>query len=1546
MYQYINLLQIKLILFFILSFSVSSTTAQNLLINPGFEDGLTGWTATGSQVEIVSGEMAFSGEKAVRLCTNSSVTQILPAHPGEGFTLMYRGKIQSCCSISQFRYLNTEYQVIANNAFHGSNSLGNSRYGVVHHREQIAPANTAYVQVIFAVADVYHIGNTCMHIDEVTLKKTTYLDEDCRVGISNVVFPDSISPDETITVSADLTNYTNNIITTGTIGLYRKIENLTAPDFGRPLGNLTNLPSLSPLETKTFSFDINLPSPIGLSLNEPSPFFSLTNHYSIIVDINQSSSGDFFACEEEMDFDFKYPTVNLKLETVKYGDCYGSDLTIPIDLKIKNLDNVPTTTPIYIPLNRNTSLTVNNVNNESIHYFNNRFYWVIPDPIAPGDSLLLSQPWRAISNRHYYDLTVVASIFEEESNVKLLNRNNGTIVTHIDYEENCLSPESCTNDLMLSTQAEIDAFPNCEVYNGNIEIRGEDIHSLLPLNNLIEIKGCLSIYNTPNLINLNGLDNLKSVNSLTISNSVNLESVASLNELEWVEISLVLIQLDKLSSLEGLGDLKETKRLALLSLPEITTLEPLRNLKVTELVDLTNNVKLTTLNGLRATTQLESLGITVTGLKNLAGLENLREVGELEIIGNPDLVEIKALSDLSRVERLHLNLNEKLDCCGIYPVVATSDTTRFLIIANQNCNSVQDILENCADRPFDLKLSLLATEPNLAQYESSKFTLQVTNEGTLTATNIAIDFSNENIVLTNGQSPNFSTGTFNFSGDQIWRIPTLATGATATLETNYFFLAEPFLYAQITAANGGTDTDSTPNNGDGQRANEDDEVVFAPMVNRLPDLVLSNPRVNTAGTSGGILDYLIDVENRGMVMANGEYIIRVYLSSNNTLDANDVEVGIIPTGNTPVGTIPDVPGAITIPAETAGGSYQLILVTDADDQIRESNEDNNVTQVSITILNSTADCVGDVILTRQEEIDNFGDCTVYDGNIRIRGAQITNLQNLRGLQKVTGSLSIYETSLTNLDGLQDLREVKTFGIIYNDQISTVTALSQLERVNGFFAFVGNAQLMNLNGLENLTFARSIAINSHENLTSLQGLENTFIQDSLIMSSNPNLTYFDVFQNVTSLEVLDLVFLPKVTSLQSFVNLMTVEKNIQIVGLGIQDINGLENLRTIGRSIIFASNPALRKVDAFQSLTSVGNQVIFNGNDLLTNCCGLVPAINNPNVEVIIVGQEETLSCINTENVIESCENDNCNIIVTIFDKVCEPDDTPDNQSDNTFGFKLRATATEGSNNFRIESPIGYTETYTYGTDISILSLPITEEIIRLVITDSENVNCRTEIDVVPPPFCPEGGGSGQLANIELDIQHPTTFRQYKGLSIVYTITNTGDVAANDIKVNLPLPTGAANTNFTTTTGDFQLYAETWTIPNLVAGASTTLTWNIFALAENTITGSAQIMGQEAIKTFSINRSNFRLGADNRTPDQWSAIKLYPTISQDWIQLSFLAQAEGKTKVEIFTVQGQRITQQRLEAEIGFNQYTLNIANLTAGTYFLKIGQETLRFVKL
>ena len=127
------------------------------------------------------------------------------------------------------------------------------------------------------------------------------------------------------------------------------------------------------------------------------------------------------------------------------------------------------------------------------------------------------------------------------------------------------------------------------------------------------------------------------------------------------------------------------------------------------------------------------------------------------------------------------------------------------------------------------------------------------------------------------------------------------------------------------------------------------------IANEQPDLVLNNLAITNGPVApGALLEFTFDLSNIGTADVPGTFSVKAYISTDNVLSADDIQDGIIPTGNFDAGiTVANIGGASTIPADLSDGSYYLILVADADNEVAESDEMNNQEVASFEVQTNT-----------------------------------------------------------------------------------------------------------------------------------------------------------------------------------------------------------------------------------------------------------------------------------------------------------------------------------------------------------------------------------------------------------------------------------------------------------------------------------------------------------------------------------------------------------------------------------------------------------------
>ena len=299
---------------------------------------------------------------------------------------------------------------------------------------------------------------------------------------------------------------------------------------------------------------------------------------------------------------------------------------------------------------------------------------------------------------------------------------------------------------------------------------------------------------------------------------------------------------------------------------------------------------------------------------------------------------------------------------GDFFPIGTSTVTIFA--GNPQCGTVECSFDvtiesgNIGSMGIDLELDMTQSTSQPVAYTTFTREVIVNNTGSLVANNIEIEIPIfDGMVFSGGEEFTTNKGVFSpYATQNIWSISQLAAGETATITLRYFPLQTITTagYAQVISMSG-QDIDSTPNNGTPPTVNEDDEASTngggTPPTQNLPDLTVSNVNIPSTLAKGTFVDYTFDLNNIGSIFAGPDYTIDLSLR-NNTSNVN-VFVGDVKTGNTFPGTIADVAAQIFIPSYLQNGSYTLIIEVDADGDIMESNENNNIVTLPVQIGGST-----------------------------------------------------------------------------------------------------------------------------------------------------------------------------------------------------------------------------------------------------------------------------------------------------------------------------------------------------------------------------------------------------------------------------------------------------------------------------------------------------------------------------------------------------------------------------------------------------------------
>jgi hypothetical protein len=248
-----------------------------------------------------------------------------------------------------------------------------------------------------------------------------------------------------------------------------------------------------------------------------------------------------------------------------------------------------------------------------------------------------------------------------------------------------------------------------------------------------------------------------------------------------------------------------------------------------------------------------------------------------------------------------------------------------------------------------------------------------------------------------------------------------------------------------------------------------------------------------------------------------------------------------------------------------------------------------------------------ITFSTQAQIDNFQvnypNCTEIEGNVKIWGNDITNLNGLNVLTFIGGIFSIDE----------------------NDALTSLTGLNNLTSIGGGLLVGGNAALTSLTGLEGLTsIGGKLWIYRNTALTSLTGLEGlTSIGGSFIFGGNNALVNLSGLNNLTSIG--DGLYVG-----------LYIPWNPYLANPALTSLTGLENLTSIGGQLHIQLNDVLTSLTGLENLTSIGGNVYISNNISLSTCDvqSICNYLASPNGTIEI--HDNAAGCNSQEEVVALC----------------------------------------------------------------------------------------------------------------------------------------------------------------------------------------------------------------------------------------------------------------------------------------------------------------------
>jgi hypothetical protein len=221
-------------------------------------------------------------------------------------------------------------------------------------------------------------------------------------------------------------------------------------------------------------------------------------------------------------------------------------------------------------------------------------------------------------------------------------------------------------------------------------------------------------------------------------------------------------------------------------------------------------------------------------------------------------------------------------------------------------------------------------------------------------------------------------------------------------------------------------------------------------------------------------------------------------------------------------------------------------------------------------------------------------------------SNVTDLSALSCLRSVY-HLKISHANIVNLNGLQNLENAKTINVTYCPNLVNFEGLGPVTSVHKL-DITGNDNLINLDGLEALGSVSELEIGYNPNLANLDGLsglttmfesnmdipESGPVDSKIYISTNPELVSVAGLNNLANIESLSLYQCPSLTHLGDFDQLTTIG-SVLINYCGVASIDCFDNVTDM-RGLHVGENAALQSF-LFPSLTRVGTLYIKSNPNL-------------------------------------------------------------------------------------------------------------------------------------------------------------------------------------------------------------------------------------------------------------------------------------------------------------------------------------------------------------
>jgi len=265
------------------------------------------------------------------------------------------------------------------------------------------------------------------------------------------------------------------------------------------------------------------------------------------------------------------------------------------------------------------------------------------------------------------------------------------------------------------------------------------------------------------------------------------------------------------------------------------------------------------------------------------------------------------------------------------------------------------------------------------------------------------------------------------------------------------------------------------------------------------------------------------------------------------------------------------------------------------------------------------------VFTTQTQIDsfpiNYPDCQQIEGDVKIYGDNIKNLNGLNQITSIGGNLQI-GTDSYSCDSLENL-----------------LGLTNLTTIGGYLRINNCETVINFDGLQNLiSIGDGISLAGNFNLENFYGLENLNCKIALVSEFNYNLENFVGLENIDSLSVLAVVHNHSFKNFQGLNNVSNISSVVYIQwNDSLTNFTGLDNVTYIGDDVEIYVNPQLIDISALLNLDTIDGNLTIVENSSLSSLYGL-DNIETNTINYLNIYQNSNLSVCNVASICNYINN--------------------------------------------------------------------------------------------------------------------------------------------------------------------------------------------------------------------------------------------------------------------------------------------------------------------